>query len=210
MIEIIKYTMLRYHGLPMVFLGLLPAILMDLLLFQELSVSLTVPAVVLMIPYFELTSRYFVNIGLRPVNHSLPMSFNKIWLAKLISFFTLYCLCWLLFLPLIIYFTDSFQEILDKIFFNWLLGYSILFMMGKWILFKLKSFTLILLSLVSLFGIAIFIFNKSEIFEMLQNAIGIEQDNPLMVLVYIILMVFLIAEDYLISYLSRNKIVGLS
>ncbi len=210
MIEVIKYNIMRYHGLPLIIIGIFPAVILDLFLFQDLTTVLVVPLVSLNHPYFDMTSKDLVGTGFKTIDQSLPLSFNKIWFAQLLSILILSSLFFLIYLPMIVYLGYDFFQTLDKIIFNWLIGYSIVFTLGKWILFKLKSFALILLSLISLFGIAVFIFNQSEIFEMLQNAIGIEQNNPLMVLVYIILMLFLIAEDYFISYLNRNKIVGLS
>ncbi len=208
MIEVIKYNIMRYHGLPLIIIGIFPAVILDLFLFQDLTTVLVVPLVSLNHPYFDMTSKDLVGTGFKTIDQSLPLSFNKIWFAQLLSILILSSLFFLIYLPMIVYLGYDFFQTLDKIIFNWLIGYSIVFTLGKWILFKLKSFAHIFLSLICLTGMSFFIFERSIIFQKLQNVTDFNRYDPIMLSIYFIPFAILIVVDYLISYKNKNRLVS--
>ncbi len=152
MIAILKYYIFFRHGLPMLGGGI-AFMLLTQFVFADSGIGQVI-LILLMFPYLDMFSSYNEVYSLRSIDTSLPLSFNKIWLAKSI------CLgIYFIILSLVYYYTNFVDnpEILTsfpKFMFFGVVMFMMLFVMGKYKLYTKGNKKLIILTAGS---VAVFI-----------------------------------------------------
>ncbi len=153
MLEIIKYYVLYRHGLPILAISSL-LILLNLVFFKEDSMVLHTIIFAVFYPYIDMFSSKKDHDMLKNIDSKLPLSFNKVWMAKSICL-SLY-LTFLSSLYALVLFTTSPDKLYDITNFTFfvLTMFVVFFVVGKVKLYRRGNVKLIgqtILSIILLF-----------------------------------------------------------
>lgn len=150
MLDIIKYYVIGRHGIALIMAALV-FLLLKLWMFEDSFMDSFI-LFGIMIPYIDMFTFHKEQKGIKTIDISLPLSFNRVWLAKTICL-GLY-LVFLVGIYIVTLFNSKDGHVSDIMEFTYfaLLVFVLLFVIGKVKLYKKGSEILLGLTIVSLFS----------------------------------------------------------
>ncbi len=205
--QIIKHYLFYRGGIPVILLAIAVMFVFDFIVFEEVGVITSI-SVVLMFPYLDMFAKPFgankdyTGLGLR-----LPLGFNKIWAAKIISFYVLSALVIAIHLLMISYFEIDFWKETERAVRGYMIMYLIFFLMGKWMLFKPGSYKYLTVIFGVLLFFTVYLWNFKWLMDTLMQQTGFGREHPVILLSFLIPILVITLSDYLIAYFNKNNMV---
>ncbi len=197
MLAIIKYYVLYRHGLPILAISSL-LLLLNLVFFEEDTMVLHTIIFAVFYPYLDMFSSKKDRDMLKNIDPKLPLSFNKVWMAKSICL-SLY-LTFLSSLYALVLFTTSSDKLYDITNFTFfgLTMFIVFFVVGKVKLYRRGDVKLIgqtILSIILLFIMLVVVLMFPFILRPMDNLISYNIITFALPLAIIHLIDYLIAKS---------------